>query len=100
MQNGAILHEVKKTKSIEEAGIWQIKYYMYYLENKGINNIFAQIDFPLLKETKQIILEESDKKVLDDVIENIKEIICMDKPLLKIDSSICRKCSYFDLCYV
>lgn len=100
VQNGAVLHEVKKTKSIEEAGIWQIKYYMYYLKNKGINNISAQIDFPLLKETKQIILEESDKKVLDDVIENIKEIICMDKLLLKIDSSICKKCSYFDLCYV
>ena len=26
IENGAILHEIKKTKSIEEAGIWQIKY--------------------------------------------------------------------------
>lgn len=35
-ENGAILHEVKKTKSIESASIWQIKYYMYYLNEKGI----------------------------------------------------------------
>ena len=45
IKNGAVLHEVKKTKSIEEAGIWQIKYYMYYLQNKGIENIKAKIDF-------------------------------------------------------
>ena len=25
------LHEIKKSKSIEEAGIWQVKYYLYYL---------------------------------------------------------------------
>ena len=36
IQNGAVLHEVKKTKSIEEAGEWQIKYYMYYLEERGV----------------------------------------------------------------
>ena len=42
IKNGAVLHEVKKTKSIEEAGIWQVKYYMYYLQNKGIENIKAK----------------------------------------------------------
>ena len=65
INNGAVLHEVKKTKSIEEAGIWQLKYYMYYLEQKGIENIVEQ-----------------------------------DKPPKVIDSKICKKCSYFDLCYV
>ena len=34
--NKAVLHEIKKTKAIEEAGIWQLKYYMYYLEQKGV----------------------------------------------------------------
>ena len=62
IKNGAVLHEVKKTKSIEEAGIWQIKYYMYYLEEKGVKNIKAKIDYPLLRETKEIILSDSDKK--------------------------------------
>lgn len=26
-----IIHEVKKSRAIEEAGIWQTKYYLYYL---------------------------------------------------------------------
>ena len=49
IKNGAVLHEVKKTRSIEQAGLWQLKYYMYYLENKGIQNISAIIDYPLIK---------------------------------------------------
>lgn len=100
IKNGAVLHEVKKTKSIEEAGIWQLKYYMYYLENKGIKNITAKIDFPLLRETKDVVLEADDKEVLDNVIKNIEEIVHMDKPPKIIDSKICSKCAYFDMCYV
>ncbi len=33
------IHEVKKSKSIEEAGIWQVKYYLYYLKKKGASCI-------------------------------------------------------------
>ena len=100
IKNGAVLHEVKKTKAIEEAGIWQVKYYMYYLENKGIESIKAKIDFPLLRQSKEIKLDDNDRKMLDNVIKNIKEIIKMDKPTSVINSKICNKCSYFDLCYV
>ncbi len=100
VKNGAILHEVKKTKAIEEAGIWQIKYYMYYLEKRGVKNIEAKIDFPLLRETKEIVLEQEDRGILENVIKNIEEIANQDKPPEIIDSKICKKCSYFDLCYV
>ena len=27
-----MLHEIKKSKAIEESGIWQLKYYLYYLK--------------------------------------------------------------------
>lgn len=100
IKNGAILHEVKKTKSIEEAGVWQVKYYMYYLENRGVKNIQAKIDFPLLKQTKQIVLEENDRKVLDNVIKNIEELSKKEIPPQRIESKICKKCAYCDLCYV
>lgn len=100
IKNGAILHEVKKTKSIEEAGIWQVKYYMYYLEKRGIQNIKAKIDFPLLRESKKITLEQSDREILDNVIKNIEEIAKKEIPPKVIDSKICKKCAYYDLCYV
>ncbi len=100
IKNGAVLHEVKKTKSIEEAGIWQVKYYMYYLENRGVQNIQAKIDFPLLRETKEIILEPNDRKILDNVIKNIEELSKKENPPQRIESKICKKCAYYDLCYV
>lgn len=51
IKDGAVLHEVKKTKAIEEAGIWQLKYYMYYLKQKGVETLEAKIDYPLLRQT-------------------------------------------------
>lgn len=99
IKNGAELHEVKKTKAIEEAGIWQIKYYIYYLENKGIKNIKAEIDFPLLREKKKVELENEDRKILENVIKDIIQIKNSKIPQ-KIEKKICNKCSYFDLCYI
>ena len=100
IKNGTILHEVKKTKSIEEAGIWQIKYYMYYLENKGVKNIQAQIDYPLLKETKSICLDNEDRIIINNIEKNIKDIKKLEKPPKVINEKFCKKCAYYDLCYV
>lgn len=100
VRNGAILHEVKKTKSIEEAGIWQLKYYMYYLEQRGVKNISAKIDFPLLRESKEIVLTQDDRNVLENVIKNINDIINTEKIPKTMNSKIYKKCAYYDLCYV
>lgn len=100
IKDGAVLHEVKKTKAIEEAGIWQIKYYMYYLEKRGIQNIKAKIDFPLLRESQEITLEQNDREVLENVMKNIEELAKKEIPPTRTDSKICRKCAYYDLCYV
>lgn len=100
IKNGAVLHEVKKTKSIEDAGIWQLKYYMFYLEQRGVKNISAKIDYPLIRESKEIYLEEEDRDILRNIEKNIEEIIKEDKPPKVINDKMCKKCAYFDLCYV
>lgn len=100
IKNGAVLHEVKKTKSIEEAGIWQLKYYMYYLQKRGVETLEAKIDFPLLRETKEVTLEEEDITVIENVIKNIEEIMTQEKPPETINEKFCKKCAYYDLCYI
>lgn len=100
IKNGAVLHEIKKTKAIEDAGIWQLKYYMYYLQKRGVKTIEAKIDFPLLRQTKQVNLEKEDIEIIENVIKNIEEIIAQEKPPEKINEKICKKCAYYDLCYV
>lgn len=100
IQNGAVLHEVKKTKAIEEAGEWQIKYYMYYLEQRGVKEIEAKVDYPLLKQTKEVFLTQEDRKLLKKAIQDIEKILESDKIQKKLDAKICKKCAYYDLCYI
>ena len=100
IKNKAVLHEVKKTKAIEEAGIWQVKYYMYYLEKRGVENVRAKIDFPLLRESREINLEDNDREILENVIKSIEDIKIQEKPAELIHSKICKKCAYYDLCYI
>ena len=97
IKDGAVLHEVKKTKAIEEAGIWQLKYYMYYLKQKGVETLEAKIDYPLLRQTKEIVLEKEDVEIIENVIKNIQEIVTKENPPEVINEKICKKCSYYDL---
>lgn len=100
IENGAVLHEVKKTKAIEEAGEWQIKYYMYYLEQRGVKSIEAKVDYPLIKQTKEVFLTEDDKEQLEKAIEDIQVIMKAERIPSKLNSKLCKKCAYYDLCYI
>ena len=39
IDNQGIIYEVKKSIKMEDAHIWQLKYYLYYLAEKGVKNI-------------------------------------------------------------
>ncbi|SER80297.1 CRISPR-associated protein Cas4 [Lachnobacterium bovis] len=95
-----ILHEIKKSKKIEEASIWQLKYYLYYLKQKGVYGLVGRIDYPLLKQTKEVKLLDSDEVIIEKVLDNIKKIILEEKPRSLYKKAICKNCSYYDLCYI
>lgn len=100
IKNNTVIHEVKKTRAIEEAGEWQIKYYIYYLEQKGVKNIEAVVDYPLLKQKREIFLTEEDRKILKNIIEQIKKTMTEERPQETINNKICKKCAYYDFCYI
>lgn len=95
-----VIHEVKKSKSIEEAGIMQVKYYLYYLYNKGLPDMKAKIDYPLLKQSISIELNDDDFKMMEDVVAHIIEIANSDEVPELIKDNICRKCAYHDICFI
>lgn len=94
------LHEVKKSRAIEEAGIWQVKYYLYYLRKRGVMDLKAKIDYPLLRKNVEVELSEADIVELEKIIEDIVRIQTMDYPPALTDKKICKKCAYYDLCFV
>lgn len=94
------IHEVKKSKAIEEAGIWQVKYYLYYLKKKGVENLTAKIDYPLMKKTLEIELTFEDEKRLEEIIEEIERIKELALPEMFEEKKICKACAYHDLCFI
>ena len=95
-----ILHEIKKSNSIEPASLLQVQYYLYYLEKKGLIGLKGILDYPLLKQTVEVNLTDEDRENLDNIIIGIKEILRKENPPALEKKSICKKCAYFDLCFV
>ena len=95
-----IIHEIKKSKKIEEASIFQVKYYLYYLEKKGLDNIKAKIDYPLLKQSVVINLCDDDRLEIEKTMIKINSIINQSHPSELKKKGICKTCAYHDLCYI
>ena len=95
-----ILHEIKKSKSVEDASIWQLKYYLYYLKKRGVENLTGKIDYPLLKKSVNVTLLREDKEKMETTLAAIREICNTKKAPMREKKLICKKCAYFDLCVI
>lgn len=98
--NEVIVNEVKKSKKLEESHIWQVKYYIYRLNSLGINCHRGIIHYPKLFKKIDVVFEESDREKIEEGLGKIKEIIKLEKPPEVINKPYCRKCAYFELCYI
>lgn len=94
-----VLHEIKKSNKIEEASIWQVKYYLYYLKEHNVH-ISAKIDYPLLKQTVNVELLAEDITTIEKNLQEIKEITNISRPPEFKKCGICKNCAYHDLCFV
>ena len=45
-------------------------------------------------------LNETNREILKNIINNIENLFKNDKVPQKINSKICKKCAYYDLCYI
>ncbi|HWQ71416.1 MAG TPA: CRISPR-associated protein Cas4 [Desulfitobacteriaceae bacterium] len=95
-----VLHEVKKSRSIEEASIWQVKYYLYFLNQRGIKIEKGILDYPKIKKREEIRLEPGDEEKIRRILQAIEEIVSREKMPPPINSKICRSCAYYEYCYV
>jgi len=95
-----IIYEVKKSNKKEDSHIAQLKYYMYLLQKNGIEVKKAIIEYPKLRETNEIDINEVDYKEIENWISEIEEIIGHEVCPPKINKKFCKSCSYFDFCYI
>jgi len=98
MKDGLIIYEIKKSKKMEKASIYQLLFYLYKLKEmeiiaKGI------LDYPLIRKTEEIILTKEKEKELEEISNEISFIIGGSIPPPE-KKSYCSKCSYYDFCWV
>lgn len=98
-KNRGCIHEVKKSKAIEKSHVWQLKYYLYYFKKAGVN-IEGEIDYPLIRKKEKIKLSEDDCREIEVILDKIKRILKSNSLPEPVNRPFCRKCSYYDLCFI
>ena len=97
------ISEYKKSDTDLDSALWQLKYYMYILNKKGIQkNGKLEIE-EKNKQNKKIIIIEFNEELIKEVEKIIKEIelflINNEIPEIKMTSK-CKKCAYYEYCAI
>ena len=95
--------EVKKSDRDLEASKWQLLLYLYKLKQIGVVKKGKLEVFEKRKQNKKVhIIELTKEKELElqKIIEDIKNLIDTPTPPKPIKKSICKKCAYFEYCFI
>ncbi|MEG0221892.1 MAG: CRISPR-associated protein Cas4 [Clostridia bacterium] len=96
-----IIFEIKKSSKEKQMGINQIKFYLYNLRLKGIENKHGILSIPTERYTEEVYLQEEDVIIINNNIEKIKSIINDTTTMPKsVEKNICKQCAYYELCYI
>jgi len=95
-----VLHEVKKSDSMEDAHRWQVLYYLWYLKQKGVSGLRGEIDYPKLKQKVGVVLTPEAEAKLEEIIKKIEAVMKQDQTPDRINKRFCKTCSYYELCWV
>jgi CRISPR-associated exonuclease Cas4 len=95
-----VIHEVKKSDKMELSHEWQVKYYIYVLKRNGIKGVTGLLEYPKLHQTTEVLLSPRDRNELDEIIVKVQEIIHSETCPAHVKLGICKRCSYFDFCWV
>ncbi|MBN8650560.1 MAG: CRISPR-associated protein Cas4 [Cytophagales bacterium] len=95
-----VVHEVKKSASVEKAHIAQVQYYLYKLKQKGVDGVTGIIEYPKLKQREVVnALTPHDVEAVVRWEQAIEAIITSSICPNVIRAKICKPCSYYDFCY-
>ena len=92
------IREIKKSRKMERAHIYQCLYYIYLLKKYGIRSK-AVISYPKIKKNVEVDLDEEREKEMEEIVKKVEKIKRSEDPPKPKFKKICRKCAYFELCF-
>ena len=97
------LTEVKKSDADVEAAKWQLLYYLMVLKGKGIRRK-GKLEFvEKNKKDKKVMIFELTNELeseLNRYLEEINQLLQSDKTPECIHKATCKKCAYYEYCYI
>ncbi len=95
-----VIHEVKRSKKMQQAHLFQLLYYMYYLKkNYAVNALRGVLHYPLLNQNVDVTLTEERIKQIEEALAGIVYVNALAKPPEATWKVYCRSCAYADLCW-
>jgi len=91
--------EVKISSKMMETDKKQILYYLFYLKQLGIEKK-GSLNYVREKKVVEVELNNEVEEEIKSTLYKIKNIISLDKPPKLIEYPYCRKCSYYEYCYI
>jgi len=95
-----VVHEIKKSNKVESAHLAQVKYYLYILEQNGIEGATGILEYPTLRQTETVTLTPTDRVAIVNWLGDISRLLAQAQCPPLLNKPICKSCSYFDFCYV
>lgn len=95
--------EIKKSDADPEAAKWQLLYYLKVLKEKGIYRK-GKLEFIEKNKTekKTVVIELGDEEELrlEKYIREIEELVEGDRIPARLNEAECKKCAYYEYCYI
>jgi len=95
-----VIHEIKKSSKLHEAHLWQLKYYIYVLEENGIEGVSGILEYPKERKTEDVFLSTIDRNEIALMKIEIKKIINQEQVPDLVKMTRCKNCSYYDFCFI
>jgi CRISPR-associated exonuclease Cas4 len=98
-EGGEKVHEVKLSRKMEQAHRYQLLYYLYFLKQLGITGLVGEINYPRLRRKEEVRLLPEQEAFLEKALEQIQQVKSLATPPEAQLTSLCRRCSYQELCW-
>lgn len=95
-----VIHEVKKSSKLYQTHLWQLRYYIYILEQEGIEGVTGILEYPKERKKEEVYLSIPDREKIKTLISEIKELLSSSDIPGTINAKRCKNCSYYDFCYI
>lgn len=91
--------EVKSSSKMHDADRSQLLYYLYVLQQMGIEKK-GKIHYPKEKKVEEVILTKANQSEVEIWIQDIQDIIQLPYAPKKEKLKYCTKCAYYSFCWV